>query len=333
LDLIMNPEVQGNFVKRSLILRAIRRYLDGQDFLEVETPILVHHAGGAAARPFTTHHNALDEELFLRISLELYLKRLIVGGMERVYEMGKTFRNEGVDANHSPEFTLLEIYQAYTDYHGMMELTEGLFRTAAIAACGSERFCCEGTDFDFSIPFVRVAMTDAVKQVTGVDFDAISFEEAKALAGERGLEVAKRHQKGDVLNRFFEEFVEHTLIQPTFVLDHPVEISPLTKRKPGKPDQVERFELFIMGREFANAYSELNDPIDQRGRFEAQEALFAQGDEEAQHTDEDFLTALEYGMPPTGGVGIGVDRLVMLLTDSHTIRDVQLFPTMKRVAN
>ncbi|MDR0532310.1 MAG: lysine--tRNA ligase [Oscillospiraceae bacterium] len=329
LDLIVNPEVGQTFRRRAAIHKAIRQYLDDRAFIEVDTPTLVHNAGGAAARPFVTHHNALGEDLFLRISLELYLKRLIVGGLERVYEMGKVFRNEGVDATHSPEFTLLELYQAHTDYHGIMDLIEGLFRAAAQAALGRLDFSYEGTQLDFAQPFARVTMLDAVKQVTGVDFDALDFEQAKALAKQRGIEVHARHGKGDILNLFFETYVEKTLIQPTFVLDHPVEISPLTKRKPEKPDHVERFELFLLGHEYANAYSELNDPIDQRVRFEAQEKLFSQGDEEAQHTDEDFLTALEYGMPPTGGVGVGVDRLVMLLTNSHTIRDVQLFPTMK----
>ena len=331
LDLIMNPEVQDTFVKRAVIHREIRRYLDERDFYEVDTPVLVHNAGGAAARPFTTHHNALDEDLFLRISLELYLKRLIVGGMERVYEMGKVFRNEGVDARHSPEFTLLEIYQAYTDYNGMMDLTEGLFRHVARAALGTLQISYEGTEIDLGRPFRRASMSELVREATGADFGSLTFEEARALAKEHHIEVAKRHLKGDILNLFFEKYVEDQLVQPTFVLDHPVELSPLTKRKPGQPGHVERFELFITGREFANAYSELNDPIDQRERFAAQEALLAAGDEEAQRTDEDFLMALEYGMPPTGGVGIGIDRLVMLLTDSHTIRDVQLFPTMKRV--
>jgi lysyl-tRNA synthetase class 2 len=329
LDLIMNQDVRVTFQQRSAIYRAIRGYLDDRHFLEVDTPTLVHNAGGAAARPFTTHHNALSEDLFLRISLELYLKRLIVGGLERVYELGKCFRNEGVDAFHSPEFTLLEIYQAYTDYRGMMDLTEGLFRCVAQTVLGTMTVTTECAELDFSSPFARVSMLDAVKQATGIDFEGINLEEAIALAEERGLEVPKRFAKGDILNLFFEEYVEHTLIQPTFVIDYPVEVSPLTKRKPSNRNYVERFELFVQGREYANAYSELNDPIDQRQRFEAQELLFAQGDEEAQHTDEDFLLALEYGMPPTGGIGIGIDRLVMLITGSRTIRDVQLFPTMK----
>ena len=333
LDLIMNPDVKDTFYKRSQIIRAIRNYLDGENFIEVETPILVHNAGGAAARPFNTHHNALDEDLKLRISLELYLKRLIVGGMERVYEIGRVFRNEGCDIKHNPEFTLMELYQAYTDYNGMMDLTENLFRYVAKTVLGTS-IVEYGTDenkvvIDFDKPFARITMTDAVKQYAGVDFDAITFEEAKALADEKGIEYEARHKKGDLLSLFFEEFVEEHLDQPTFVIDHPIEISPLTKKKPGRPDLVERFELFITRREFANAYSELNDPIDQRERFEAQEELFAQGDEEANHTDEDFLRALEYGMPPTGGIGIGIDRLVMLLTNSYSIRDVLLFPTMK----
>ncbi|MDR3313013.1 MAG: lysine--tRNA ligase [Oscillospiraceae bacterium] len=329
LDLIMNPESQETFRRRTLILREIRRYMDDQGFWEVDTPILVHNAGGAAARPFLTHHNALDEDLKLRISLELYLKRLLVGGMERVYEMGKCFRNEGVDARHSPEFTLLEFYQAYTDYNGMMDLTENLIRTVAQNVLGTAHISYEGVEIDLESPFARITMTEAVRSATGIDFASIDEARARELAKARGLAPSARHRKGDILNLFFEEYVEETLVQPTFVLDHPVEISPLTKRKPGQPEHVERFELFITGREFANAYSELNDPIDQRGRFADQEALFAAGDEEAQHTDEDFLTALEYGMPPAGGEGIGIDRLVMLLTDSHTIRDVQLFPTMK----
>ena len=333
LDLIMNPDVKDTFYKRSQIIRAIRNYLDGEDFMEVETPILVHNAGGAAARPFNTHHNALDEDLKLRISLELYLKRLIVGGMERVYEIGRVFRNEGCDIKHNPEFTLMELYQAYTDYNGMMDLTENLFRYVAKTVLGTS-IVKYGTDenavvIDFDKPFARITMTEAVKQYSGIDFDAITFEEAKALADEKGIEYEPRHKKGDLLSLFFEEFVEEHLDQPTFVIDHPIEISPLTKKKPGRPDLVERFELFITRREFANAYSELNDPIDQRERFEAQEELFAQGDEEANHTDEDFLRALEYGMPPTGGIGIGIDRLVMLLTNSYSIRDVLLFPTMK----
>jgi lysyl-tRNA synthetase class 2 len=330
LDLMTNPEVLEAFRRRTEIVREIRRFMDEQGFWEVDTPVLVQNAGGAAARPFLTHHNALGEDLKLRISLELYLKRLLVGGMERVYEMGKCFRNEGVDAYHSPEFTLLEFYQAYADYNVMMELTENLIRTVARNVLGSGRIEYEGVALDLEAPFARVTMTEAVQKATGVDFDAITEEEARALAKQRHLETGDRHRKGDILNLFFEEYAEATLVQPTFVLDHPVEISPLTKRKPGRPAQVERFELFILGREYANAYSELNDPIDQRGRFADQEARFAAGDEEAQHTDEDFLTAMEYGMPPAGGEGIGIDRLVMLLTGSHTIRDVQLFPTLKR---
>ena len=329
LDLIVNPEVKDTFVKRSAIIREIRNYLDAQDFMEVETPMLVQNAGGAAARPFLTHHNSLNEDLKLRISLELYLKRLIVGGMERVYEIGRVFRNEGLDVRHNPEFTLMELYQAYTDYHGMMDLMEGLIRTVAEKVCGSAVVTYGETELDFSKPFARITMVDAVKQYAGVDFDAITFEEAKALAKERGIAFEPRHAKGDLLNLFFEEYVEEKLIQPTFVIDYPIEVSPLTKRKPEKPDFTERFELFVYGRELANAYSELNDPLDQRGRFEEQEKQFAAGNEEANHTDEDFLTALEYGMPPTGGVGMGIDRLVMLLTDSPAIRDVLLFPTMK----
>ncbi|MDR1464719.1 MAG: lysine--tRNA ligase [Oscillospiraceae bacterium] len=331
VDLIINPETRETFVRRSAIIREIRAFLDERDFVEVETPVLVHNAGGAAARPFLTHHNALDEDLFLRISLELYLKRLIVGGMERVYELGRVFRNEGVDARHSPEFTLLEFYMAYADYNVLMDLTEQMLRRTAQNVLGTTLISYEGTEIDLGKPFARLTMRDAVLAETGLDFDALSLEEALAQAKTRGLKAEKRHQKGDLLNLFFEEYVEEKLIQPTFVLDHPVEISPLTKRKPDKPEYVERFELFITGREFANAYSELNDPLDQRARFAAQEALFAAGDEEAQHTDEDFLTALEHGMPPTGGIGVGIDRVIMLLTDSHTIRDVQLFPTMKRL--
>ena len=329
LDLIVNPEVKDTFIKRSQVIREIRNYLDAQNFMEVETPMLVSNAGGAAARPFLTHHNALNEDFKLRISLELYLKRLIVGGMERVYEIGRVFRNEGLDVRHNPEFTLMELYQAYTDYHGMMDLMEGLIRTVAEKVCGSAVVKYADAELDFSKPFARITMIDAVKQYAGVDFDAITFEEAKALAKERGIAFEERHQKGDLLNLFFEEYVEEHLIQPTFVMDYPIEVSPLTKRKPDKPDFTERFELFVYGRELANAYSELNDPIDQRGRFVEQEKLLAAGDEEANHTDEDFLTALEYGMPPTGGVGMGIDRLVMLLTDSAAIRDVLLFPTMK----
>ncbi len=331
LDLIVNPEVKDTFFKRSQVIKEIRNYLDAQNFIEVETPMLVSNAGGAAARPFVTHHNTLNEDFKLRISLELYLKRLIVGGMERVYEIGRVFRNEGMDTKHNPEFTLMELYQAYTDYHGMMDLVEGLIKHCANKVCGTEKVMYDGVEIDLSKPFARISMLDAVKAATGVDFDAIDFEEAKAIAKERGIEVEKSHKKGDILNSFFEEFVEDTLVQPTFIIDHPVEISPLTKRKPDKPDYVERFELFITKREFANAYSELNDPIDQRGRFEAQEELFAAGNEEANHTDEDFLTALEYGMPPTGGIGVGIDRLVMFLTDSPSIRDVLLFPTMKTI--
>ncbi len=331
LDLIVNPEVKDTFFKRSQVIKEIRNYLDNLNFIEVETPMLVSNAGGAAARPFVTHHNTLNEDFKLRISLELYLKRLIVGGMERVYEIGRVFRNEGMDTKHNPEFTLMELYQAYTDYHGMMDLVEGLIKHCANKVCGTEKVMYDGVEIDLSKPFARISMLDAVKAATGVDFDAIDFEEAKAIAKERGIEVEKSHKKGDILNLFFEEYVEETLVQPTFIIDHPIEISPLTKRKPDKPDYVERFELFITKREFANAYSELNDPIDQRGRFEAQEELFAAGNEEANHTDEDFLTALEYGMPPTGGIGVGIDRLVMFLTDSPSIRDVLLFPTMKTI--
>lgn len=331
VDLIMNPEVRDTFIKRSLILREIRNYLDGEDFLEVETPVLVHNAGGAAARPFITHHNSLDEDLNLRISLELYLKRLIVGGLERVYEVGRVFRNEGLDVRHNPEFTLLEIYQAYTDFHGMMDLCENLFRTTAQKVLGTTQITYDGVDIDLSKPFERMTMTEAVKKYSGVDFDAIDFEQAKTIAKERGIEFETRHKKGDLLNLFFDEYVEDKLVQPTFITEHPVDISPLAKRKPDDPAFTERFELFITQREMANAFSELNDPIDQRGRFEAQEALAAAGDDEANHTDEDFLMALEYGMPPTGGIGIGVDRLVMLLTNSYSIRDVLLFPTMKPI--
>ena len=329
-DLIMNEEVKDTFVKRSRIISSIRRYLDGQGFLEVETPMLVSNAGGAAARPFETHYNALDEDVKLRISLELYLKRLIVGGMERVYEIGRVFRNEGLDTRHNPEFTLMELYQAYTDYHGMMDLTENMFRHVAQEVCGTTTVTYGGVEIDLGSPFKRVTMIDAVKEYTGVDFDLIKdTEEAKRIADEKGVHYEARHKKGDILNLFFEEFVEEHLVQPTFVMDHPVEISPLTKRKPDKPDYVERFELFITCREMCNAYSELNDPIDQRARFAAQEEAFAAGDEEANHTDEDFLNALEIGMPPTGGIGYGIDRLVMLLTDSPAIRDVLLFPTMR----
>ena len=330
VDLIMNQEVKDTFVKRSKILSAIRRYLDGQGFMEVETPMLVSNAGGAAARPFLTHYNALDEDVKLRISLELYLKRLIVGGMERVYEIGRVFRNEGVDTRHNPEFTLMELYQAYTDYHGMMDLTENLYRYVANEVLGTLQFPYGENRIDLSQPFARITMLDAVKQYSGVDFDQIgSDEEAKAAAREHHIEFEARHKKGDILNLFFEEYVEAHLIQPTFVMDHPIEISPLTKKKPDKPGYVERFELFINGWEMANAYSELNDPIDQRERFRAQEALLSQGDEEANTTDEDFMNALEIGMPPTGGIGFGIDRMVMIMTDSPAIRDVLLFPTMK----
>ncbi len=330
LDLMMNPEVKETFIKRSMILREIRNFLDGKDFMEVETPVLVANAGGAAARPFQTHHNSLDMDINLRISLELYLKRLIVGGLERVYEIGRVFRNEGLSVRHNPEFTLLELYQAYTDYHGMMDLTEEMFRTLAQKVCGSTKITYEETEIDLGKPFERISMVDAIKKYTGIDFHTITTEEqAKSLAKERGIAFEDHHKKGDIINLFFEEYVEEHLVQPTFVIDHPVEISPLTKRKPDLPDYVERFELFITCREMANAYSELNDPIDQRKRFEAQEALRAAGDEEANAMDEDFLNALSYGMPPTGGIGIGIDRLVMLLTDSAAIRDVLLFPTMK----
>ena len=330
VDLIMNQDVKENFVKRSKIIRSIRNYLDGKGFMEVETPMLVSNAGGAAARPFETHFNALDEDVKLRISLELYLKRLIVGGMERVYEIGRVFRNEGLDTRHNPEFTLMELYQAYTDYHGMMDLTEDMFRHLANEVCGSEIIPYGEHMIDFSKSFERLTMLDAVKKYAGVDFtDVKTDEEAKALADSHNIHYEDRHKRGDILNLFFEEFVEHNLIQPTFVMDHPVEISPLTKRKPENPDYVERFELFCNGWEMCNAYSELNDPIDQRARFEEQEKMFAAGDEEANHTDEDFLCALEHGMPPTGGIGYGIDRLVMLLTNSPAIRDVLLFPTMK----
>ncbi len=330
VDLIMNAEVKDTFVKRSKIIAAIRKYLSSQNFMEVETPMLVSNAGGAAARPFETHFNALDEDLKLRISLELYLKRLIVGGLERVYEIGRVFRNEGLDTRHNPEFTLMELYQAYTDYNGMMELTENLYRYVAQEVLGTTTITYKGVEMDLSKPFERITMVDAVKKYAGVDFDQIkTLEEARAIAKEKGVEFEPRHNKGDILSLFFEEFAEEHLIQPTFVLDHPVEISPLTKKKPGNPDFVERFEFFMNGWEMANAYSEINDPIDQRERFRAQEELLAQGDEEANHTDEDFLNALEIGMPPTGGIGYGIDRMVMLLTDSAAIRDVLLFPTMK----
>ena len=329
-DLIMNQDVKDTFVKRSRIISAIRRYLDGQGFLEVETPMLVSNAGGAAARPFETHYNALDEDVKLRISLELYLKRLIVGGMERVFEIGRVFRNEGLDTRHNPEFTLMELYQAYTDYYGMMDLTENMFRYVAQEVCGTTVIPYAEETIDLGKPFERLTMVDAVKKYAGVDFDQIpDTAAAKKLADEKGVHSKERHAKGDILNLFFEEFVEEHLIQPVFIMDHPVEISPLTKRKPDKPDYVERFELFIYGREMCNAYSELNDPIDQRERFKAQEAALAAGDEEANTTDEDFMNALEIGMPPTGGIGYGIDRLVMLLTNSPAIRDVLLFPTMK----
>lgn len=330
LDLIMNPEVKDTFIKRSAILREIRNYLDAQGFLEVETPVLQTIPGGAAARPFITHHNALDIDMYCRIALELPLKRLIVGGLERVYEIGRVFRNEGIDIRHNPEFTLIEIYQAYTDYHGMMDLAEGLFRTIAKNVVGSTTINYGGYELDLGKPFERLTMVDAVKKYSGVDFNEVpDTAAAKALAKERGIEFEERHAKGDILNLFFDEYVEKNLIQPTFITDYPVEISPLTKRKPDNPDYTERFELFIVGREYGNAYSELNDPIDQRKRFEYQEAMRAAGDDEANMIDEDFLTALEYGMPPTGGIGIGVDRLVMLMTESVSIRDVILFPTMK----
>ena len=330
VDLIMNAEVKDTFIKRSRILAAIRKYLGGEGFMEVETPMLVSNAGGAAARPFETHFNALDEDLKLRISLELYLKRLIVGGLERVYEIGRVCRNEGLDTRHNPEFTLMELYQAYTDYNGMMDLTEKLYRFVAQEVLGTTTITYKGVEMDLGKPFARITMVDAVKKYAGVDFDQIhTLEEARAVAKEKGVEFEGRHKKGDILNLFFEEFAEEHLVQPTFVLDHPVEISPLTKKKPGNPDYVERFEFFMNGWEMANAYSEINDPIDQRERFRAQEELLAQGDEEANHTDEDFLNALEVGMPPTGGIGFGIDRMVMLLTDSPAIRDVLLFPTMK----
>ena len=333
-DLIMNQDVKDTFVKRSKIISAIRRYLDGQGFLEVETPMLVSNAGGAAARPFETHYNALDEDVKLRISLELYLKRLIVGGMERVFEIGRVFRNEGLDTRHNPEFTLMELYQAYTDYYGMMDLTENMFRYVAQEVCGTTVIPYAEETIDLGKPFERLTMVDAVKKYAGVDFDQIpDTAAAKKLADEKGVHYEERHAKGDILNLFFEEFVEEHLIQPVFIMDHPVEISPLTKRKPDKPDYVERFELFIYGREMCNAYSELNDPIDQRERFKAQEAALAAGDEEANTTDEDFMNALEIGMPPTGGIGYGIDRLVMLLTNSPAIRDVLLFPTMKSLGD
>lgn len=330
VDLIMNPDVKDTFVKRSKVLRSVRNYLDGQGFMEVETPMLVQNAGGAAARPFETHYNALGEDLKLRISLELYLKRLIVGGMEKVYEIGRVFRNEGLDTRHNPEFTLMELYQAYTDYHGMMDLTENLYRYVAKEVTGSEILTYGEHEMDLSKPFERITMVDAVKKYANVDFNEIKdTEEAKRIAKEHHIEYEERHEKGDILNLFFEEYVEEHLIQPTFVMNHPIEISPLTKKKPENPDYVERFEFFMNGWEMANAYSELNDPIDQRARFEAQEALIAQGDEEANHIDEDFLNALNIGMPPTGGIGFGIDRMVMMMTDSPAIRDVLFFPTLR----
>ncbi len=330
VDLIMNAEVKDTFIKRSQIITAIRKYLDSQGFMEVETPMLVANAGGAAARPFETHFNALDEDLKLRISLELYLKRLIVGGLEKVYEIGRVFRNEGLDTRHNPEFTLMELYQAFTDYHGMMDLTENLYRHVAQEVLGTTKITYNGIEMDLGKPFERITMIDAVKKYANVDFNEIkTLEEARAVAKEHHVEFEEHHKKGDILNLFFEEFVEHHLIQPTFLMDHPIEISPLTKKKPENPEYVERFEFFMNGWEMANAYSELNDPIDQRERFAAQEELLAAGDEEANHTDDDFLNALDIGMPPTGGIGFGIDRMVMLLTDSPAIRDVLLFPTMK----
>ena len=330
VDLIMNNEVKDTFIKRSKVISSIRKYLDGQGFMEVETPMLVSNAGGAAARPFETHFNALDEDLKLRISLELYLKRLIVGGMERVYEIGRVFRNEGLDTRHNPEFTLMELYQAYTDYHGMMDLTENLYRYVAKEVTGSEILTYGEHKMDLSKPFERITMVDAVKKYANIDFNEIhTTEEAKKLADEHHIEYEERHKKGDILSMFFEQYAEEHLIQPTFVMDHPIEISPLTKKKPDNPEYVERFEFFMNGWEMANAYSELNDPIDQQERFAAQEALLAAGDEEANHTDEDFLNALRIGMPPTGGIGFGIDRMVMMMTDSAAIRDVLLFPTMK----
>ena len=332
VDLIMNQESKEVFIKRSKIIKEIRNFLAERDFMEVETPMLVSNAGGAAARPFETHYNALDEDVKLRISLELYLKRLIVGGLERVFEIGRVFRNEGVDTRHNPEFTLMELYQAYTDYEGMMELTESMFRYLAEKVCGSTKITYNGMEIDLGKPFERLTMNDAIKKYTGIDFDTVtSDEEAKALAKEKGVEFEERHTKGDIINLFFEEFCEEKLIQPTFIMDHPLAISPLTKKKPSDPEKVERFELFINTWEMCNAYSELNDPIDQRERFAQQDANAAAGDDEAEHTDEDFLNALEIGMPPTGGIGYGIDRLVMLLTDSQAIRDVLLFPTMKSI--
>lgn len=334
VDLIMNADVKDTFIKRSKVLSSIRKFLDGEGFMEVETPMLVSNAGGAAARPFETHFNALDEDLKLRISLELYLKRLIVGGMERVYEIGRVFRNEGLDTRHNPEFTLMELYQAYTDYYGMMDLTERLYRYVAKEVTGSEIITYGEHTMDLSKPFERITMVDAVKKYSGVDFNDIhTLDEARAKAREHHVEFEERHGKGDILNLFFEEFVEEHLIQPTFVIDHPIEISPLTKKKPDNPEYVERFEFFMNGWEMANAYSELNDPIDQRERFEAQEKAFAAGDDEANHTDEDFLNALSIGMPPTGGIGYGIDRMVMMMTNSPAIRDVLLFPTMKSLPN
>ena len=334
VDLITNPESKDTFIKRSKIISSIRRFLDAQGFMEVETPMLVSNAGGAAARPFETHFNALDEDFKLRISLELYLKRLIVGGLERVYEIGRVFRNEGLDTRHNPEFTLMELYQAYTDYHGMMDLTENMYRHVAQEVLGTTTITYNGVEMDLGKPFARITMVDAVKQYSGVDFKEIhTLEEARAAADAHHVEYEDRHKKGDILNLFFETFVEHHLVQPTFVMDHPIEISPLTKKKPDDPEYVERFEFFMNGWEMANAYSELNDPIDQRERFAAQEEQFAAGDEEANHTDEDFLNALEIGMPPTGGIGYGIDRMCMLLTDSAAIRDVLLFPTMKTIDN
>ena len=334
VDLIVNPEVRDTFIKRSRIISAVRRYLDGQGFMEVETPMLVANAGGAAARPFETHFNALNEDLKLRISLELYLKRLIVGGLERVYEIGRVFRNEGLDTRHNPEFTLMELYQAYTDYNGMMDLTENLYRHVAQEVLGTTKIVYKGIEMDLGEPFERITMVDAVKKYAGVDWNEVeTLEQARELAKEHNLEFEERHKKGDILNLFFEEYVEEHLLQPTFVMDHPVEISPLTKKKPENPNYVERFEFFMNGWEMANAYSELNDPIEQRERFAAQEEAFAAGDEEANHTDEDFLNALEIGMPPTGGIGFGIDRMCMLLTGAEAIRDVLLFPTMKSLPN
>lgn len=334
VDLIMNPEVRDTFVKRSRIIKEVRNFLDGRGFMEVETPMLVPNAGGAAARPFTTHYNALDEDVKLRISLELYLKRLIVGGLERVYEIGRVFRNEGVDTRHNPEFTLMELYQAYTDYYGMMELVETMFREVAKKVLGTAKLIYDGVEIDLEKPFERITMVDALKKYKGIDFTQIKTdEEAKALADQYHIEYEARHKKGDILSMLFEEFVEEHLVQPTFILDHPIEISPLTKKKPENPDYTERFELFITKREMANAYSELNDPLDQIERFKAQEALLAAGDEEANSMDEDFVNALMVGMPPTGGIGIGMDRFIMLLTDSYAIRDVLLFPTMKPLPN